>query len=111
MKTEIQVLVDSLVIKEIQTEPCFICYTCREVDSKNCHSYMNGYRLQWFETSPEDDEGFESYPENDFFLDFSSRDGLAEVLNLLPECDARLIQYVLQNKNAFNFELIKFKRG
>jgi hypothetical protein len=111
LNNKIKTLVNSLTVKEIKTEPCLSCYTCCEVDVEQCGSLMNRYRLQWFEILSEDAEGFGSYAEYDFYIDFSNKKELNKRLKSLHESEIENIQYVLENSSKFDFELIKFNRG
>lgn len=116
MLKKIKTLINSLPTKEIKTEPCYRCYTCCEIDVEQCGSIMKGYRLQWFENfdniSSEDEGGEDiscySYPENDFYLDFLTKKVLSNVIKHLHTSDKINIEYVLNNANKFDFELIKF---
>lgn len=114
MLNKIKNLIKSIPVKEIQTSPCFRCYTCNEIDTENCGSIMKGFRLQWFEnfdniSSEDDDISCFSYPENDFYLDFKTMKELSNKLNQLHESDKTNLKYILENHNRFDFELIKFK--
>lgn len=115
MLKKIKDLIKSIPLKEIETAPCFRCYTCNEVDTEYCGSIMKGYRLQWFENfnniSPEDEDDIScfSYPENDFYLDFKTKKDLAKIISELHKSEKENIKYVLDNPNRFEFELIKFK--
>lgn len=116
LRSKINNLIKTLPVKQIKTEPCFNCYTCCEINVEECGSILSGYRLQWFEkfdniSTEEEGEDIScySYPENDFYLDFNTKKDLSKIINYLHESEKKNIEYVLENSNRFEFELIFYK--